>query len=163
MLAGAAVLLAANPATLTGFTDILTVASPARAADVRISFFFNRLDRHGTWVAYPRYGYVFVPAVGAGWRPYVDGHWVYTDRYGWYWESDEPFSWAVYHYGRWGYDPAYGWFWIPGNVWAPAWVTWRHGGGHIGWAPIGPYGDGYVYGTPDPSHGHSFPATPRRA
>ena len=51
MLAGAAVLLAADPATLTGVADVLTVARPAQAADMRISFFFNRLDRHGTWVA----------------------------------------------------------------------------------------------------------------
>jgi hypothetical protein len=90
--------------------------------------------------------YVFVPQVERGWRPYVRGHWVWTDEYGWYWASNEPFAWATYHYGRWGYDPEIGWFWVPGNVWAPAWVTWRRGGGHVGWAPIAPRGRGYALG-----------------
>lgn len=27
---------------------------------------------------------------------------------------------------------------MPGTVWAPAWVAWRSGGGHIGWAPLPP-------------------------
>ena len=29
---------------------------------------------------------------------------------------------------------------MPGVEWAPAWVYWREGGGHIGWAPCGPRG-----------------------
>ena len=28
--------------------------------------------------------------------------------------------------------------WIPGHEWAPAWVSWRHGGGFFGWAPLLP-------------------------
>ena len=64
---------------------------------------------------------------------------------GWAWASDESFGWAVYHYGRWGWSPAVGWMWVPGSIWAPAWVSWRYGGGYIGWAPLGPYGIGMGY------------------
>ena len=61
---------------------------------------------------------------------------------------EEPFAWAVYHYGRWDYDPGYGWFWVPGDTWAPAWVTWRYGGGTVGWAPIAPDRPGFAAGPP---------------
>ncbi|MFD2030415.1 DUF6600 domain-containing protein [Ancylobacter dichloromethanicus] len=106
--------------------------------------------QYGTWVEHPDYQYVFIPAdVGPGWRPYQEGRWVWTDAYGWYWESYEPFGWATYHYGRWGYDPAFGWFWVPGDTWAPAWVTWRRGGGRTGWAPVAPDRPGYAIGRPD--------------
>ena len=45
-------------------------------------------------------------------------------------------SWGVvtYHYGRWYEDPREGWVWVPGSTWAPAWVSWREGGGYCGWA-----------------------------
>jgi hypothetical protein len=36
------------------------------------------------------------------------------------------------------YDPVHTWVWIPGIEWAPAWVSWRVGGGYIGWAPLAP-------------------------
>ena len=28
--------------------------------------------------------------------------------------------------------------WIPGNEWAPAWVSWRSSNDYYGWAPLGP-------------------------
>jgi hypothetical protein len=62
---------------------------------------------------------------------------VWTD-YGWTWISDEPYGWATYHYGRWYLDPEYGWEWVPGNEWAPAWVSWQEGGDYVGWAPLPP-------------------------
>jgi hypothetical protein len=116
---------------------------------VRIDYFYDELDPYGEWVWHPRYGYVWSPgAVRDDWRPYTVGHWIYTNEYGWYWNSHEPFAWAVYHYGRWGYDPYYGWFWVPGDVWAPAWVTWRYSNEYVGWAPIGPGYGRYAYGLP---------------
>ena len=111
--------------------------------------FFNDLGQHGNWVRHPDFSYVWLPTrQGAGWRPYQEGRWIWTDAHGWYWESAEPFAWAVYHYGRWSYEPDYGWFWIPGDTWAPAWVTFRHGGGRIGWAAIAPERKGYAQGIP---------------
>jgi len=134
------------------------VSAPARprptpvvndAPSGTIDYFFNALAPYGYWVADPDYGYVFVPKRrGAGWRPYQQGQWVWTNDYGWYWESDEPFGWATYHYGRWDYNPDYGWFWVPGDEWAPAWVTFRVGRDAIGWAPIAPDSTGYAYGAP---------------
>jgi hypothetical protein len=114
-----------------------------------VGLFYDALARQGNWVRHPDYTYVWIPrGTGPGWRPYQEGRWVWTDDYGWYWESEEPFAWATYHYGRWDYDPDYGWFWVPGNVWAPAWVTWRFGPRNVGWAPIAPDRPGYAAGAP---------------
>jgi len=71
-------------------------------------------------------------------------------EYGNMWVSDAPYGWATYHYGRWTYNSYYGWVWLPGHEWAPAWVSWRSGGGYYGWAPMGPgYAPGGVYNYPD--------------
>jgi hypothetical protein len=99
--------------------------------------FYDDLSPYGNWVDYPSYGYVWVP-YEQGFRPYYNnGHWVYTN-YGWTWVSNYNWGWAPFHYGRWLYDDAYGWMWVPGYEWAPAWVSWRSGGGCYGWAPLGP-------------------------
>ncbi len=96
------------------------------------------LAAEGTWVEVGGYGRCWHPTgVAVEWRPYCYGHWVWTDC-GWYWASDEPWGWACYHYGTWVDDPGFGWVWVPGIEWAPAWVSWRVGGGYIGWAPLPP-------------------------
>jgi len=100
--------------------------------------FYDNLQPYGTWISDPDYGNVWVPDVEDGFRPYATrGHWVVTD-YGNTWVSDYPWGWATFHYGRWRFDDYYGWEWIPGHHWAPAWVSWRHGGGYYGWAPLTP-------------------------
>jgi hypothetical protein len=102
-------------------------------------YFHDDLQPYGDWVVTADFGRCFHPhAVAVGWRPYTLGHWVYTDANGWFWASDESFGWACYHYGRWVVDPRVGWVWVPGRVWAPAWVAWRHGTGVCGWAPLPP-------------------------
>jgi hypothetical protein len=104
-----------------------------------VGVFYDALAPYGTWISLQEYGQVWAPSgVPVGWRPYTDGRWVYTD-YGWTWVSDWEWGWAPFHYGRWTYVSAYGWVWIPGRVWAPAWVAWRHGPGWVGWAPLPPY------------------------
>jgi hypothetical protein len=100
-------------------------------------FFHQRLSPYGRWDTRAGYGEVWRPRVAAGWRPYTTGHWVYTD-YGWTWAADESWGWAPFHYGRWYQDADLGWGWVPGNVWAPAWVDWRNGGGYVGWAALPP-------------------------
>jgi len=103
-----------------------------------ISVFDGPLAVHGRWIDRAPYGRCWYPGyVASGWRPYSDGYWMWTD-YGWYWYSDEPWAWATYHYGRWVYDPYYGWIWAPGTEWGPSWVSWREGGGYVGWAPLPP-------------------------
>ena len=124
----------------------------ASAQEVRVSFrvFYDQLSPYGRWIAYPYYGYVWVPNVGPDFMPYAtDGYWEYTD-YGWTWVSDYSWGWAPFHYGRWDYDNNYGWFWVPDNEWGPAWVVWRKAEGYYGWAPMKPgitinvvYGKGY--------------------
>jgi hypothetical protein len=100
--------------------------------------FYDQLGDQGTWVQTDNYGYAFQPNVtDPNWAPYSDGHWVYADV-GWTWVSDEPWGWATYHYGRWINIDGTGWVWVPGYRWAPAWVSWRYGGGYCGWAPLPP-------------------------
>jgi Family of unknown function (DUF6600) len=120
-------------------------AAPADPAVAGVEYFHDQLSPYGRWVEREGYGVVWVPQVQAGWRPYTTGHWVYTDQ-GWAWVADEPWGWAAFHYGRWYYDSEIGWAWVPGTVWAPAWVAWRHGGGYLGWAPLGP-AVGFTFGA----------------
>jgi hypothetical protein len=102
--------------------------------------FYTRLEPHGAWRQTSDYGYVWQPNVAErsrSWRPYTNGRWVYTDA-GWTWYSEEPFGWATYHYGRWMRLRNVGWVWVPGNEWAPAWVSWRKSDDYVGWAPLPP-------------------------
>ncbi|MEP7070760.1 MAG: DUF6600 domain-containing protein [Verrucomicrobiota bacterium] len=117
------------------------IASGRREAEPRKSYnmFYEKLEPYGDWVETSDYGYVYHPreATGAQWRPYTNGKWAYTDA-GWTWISEEPFGWATYHYGRWTRLHNVGWVWVPGEEWAPAWVSWRKGSEFVGWAPLPP-------------------------
>ena len=112
--------------------------------------FFAELSRFGEWFETRDYGFVWQPmALGTNpaWRPYTRGRWVNSDQ-GWTWLSDEPFGWAVYHYGRWVLLAQHGWVWVPGDDWAPAWVSWRQNDDYLGWAPLPPetlYDEVYDY------------------
>ena len=104
------------------------------------STFYTQLEPHGAWLETNDYGYVWQPREAESsrsWRPYTNGRWVYTDA-GWTWISEEPFGWATYHYGRWTRLGGIGWVWVPGDQWAPAWVSWRKSNDYVGWAPLPP-------------------------
>jgi len=127
-----------------------------RYDDLDSSYFYDELEPYGIWVSYNPYGYVWIPRyVGYNWRPYSQGHWVWTD-YGWTWVSLERWGWIAFHYGRWGWDRRLGWFWVPDIVWGPAWVAWRWGDAHIGWAPLPP-GVDFVPGRGFGSHRWDIP------
>ena len=109
-------------------------------ANADYSTFYTRLEPQGEWRETSNYGYVWQPRVALesrDWRPYTFGRWVYTDA-GWTWISEESFGWATYHYGRWTRLRGIGWVWVPGNEWAPAWVSWRSSNDYVGWAPLPP-------------------------
>jgi hypothetical protein len=111
--------------------------NPAMAS---YSTFYRNLEPYGVWRETSNYGYVWQPREterSHGWRPYTNGRWVYTDA-GWTWVSEEPFGWATYHYGRWVRLRKIGWVWVPGDEWAPAWVSWRKSNDYVGWAPLPP-------------------------
>jgi hypothetical protein len=133
---------------LTMLAFVLPALPHARADDMSIDFFYNNLSG-GNWIEVSDYGYGWQPDLAVNdpnWRPYADGYWAYTDD-GWTWISYEDFGWATYHYGRWARLADYGWVWFPGSDldWGPAWVSWRTGGDHVGWAPLPPRGPGVVY------------------
>jgi hypothetical protein len=114
------------------------LTAPHARAQVSVNFFYNTLDPYGEWVQDPDYGYCWHPTgVDENWAPYTDGYWAYTDS-GWTWVSYEDYGGIVYHYGRWAHLPGEGWVWVPGNVWAPAWVSWRTNDDYVGWAPLPP-------------------------
>ena len=112
--------------------------------------FFAELSRFGEWFETRDYGFVWQPMTletNPEWRPYTRGRWVNSDQ-GWTWLSEEPFGWAVYHYGRWVLLAQHGWVWVPGDDWAPAWVSWRQNDTYLGWAPLPPetlYDEVYDY------------------
>jgi hypothetical protein len=111
---------------------------PPPVQDVSYQSFYDELSPYGNWINYPGYGYVWMPNAGPDFRPYAsNGNWIYTDA-GWTWASNYSWGWAPFHYGRWFYENGYGWMWLPGNEWAPAWVSWRGSGDYYGWAPLGP-------------------------
>lgn len=136
-----AALLAAAPAGIQ--LPFTASAVQAQEASVSFSVFFDQLRPHGIWVKHAKYKFVFCPKVDAKWRPYTNGRWIFIKDRGWYFDSREPFAWAVYHYGRWIDDDRVGWCWVPGNHWAPAWVSWRRSNDHVGWAPLPPENDGF--------------------
>lgn len=111
---------------------------PAPRVSAAVSLFWDDLAPFGDWVWIEVHGWVWIPAaVPSGWRPYTHGRWIYT-THGWTWASDWRWGWGPFHYGRWLWHPPHGWVWLPGDVWAPAWVAWRHGPGWVGWAPLPP-------------------------
>ncbi len=125
-------------------------------ASVDLGFFYDSLASYGNWIERPSYGWVWTPRdVSASWRPYQAGHWVWSDE-GWTWLTDEPYGWATYHYGRWYQDPEIGWAWVPGNDWAPAWVSWQEGNDYVGWAPLPPGANVNASYTPGPDNAPGY-------
>lgn len=104
---------------------------------------YEDLDEYGTWSSEPEYGYVWTPRrVAIGWSPYSFGRWVWVSPWGWTYVDDYAWGYAPFHYGRWAHVRNR-WCWVPGPrhvraVYAPALVGWRHGGGRVGWYPLGP-------------------------
>jgi hypothetical protein len=110
---------------------------PSTATEMAMRFFQDALRPYGEWIEISGYGSCWKPKVDARWMPYTLGHWGYSDA-GWTWISDEKFGGVVFHYGRWLHTSTDGWCWVPGLDWAGAWVSWRYGTEHIGWAPLPP-------------------------
>lgn len=125
-----------QPATTT-----VTTATPVVVQAPDLVQFRSALDPFGRWIDVPNHGLCWQPTVAIrdnGWRPYhSSGRWLHTNH-GWYWLSDYSWGWAAFHYGRWS-NSRYGWVWVPGYDWGPAWVSWRRGRDHIGWAPLPPH------------------------
>lgn len=126
-----------NPSTAGEFPRT-TATDVGVDANADYSVFYEQLEPHGTWFETQQFGAIWQPAeryTPVGWQPYTRGSWTYADV-GWTWVSTEPFGWATYHYGRWSNISNRGWCWIPGNQWAPAWVSWRTGSDFVGWSPL---------------------------
>jgi hypothetical protein len=117
--------------------------TPAPVESTSIETFHDELAPYGTWIDTPDQGRVWQPNVadvGEDFVPYATGGtWVYSDV-GWTFETEWVWGWAAFHYGRWFHHPYHGWVWRPDMIWGPAWVDWRIGREHVGWAPLPPAG-----------------------
>jgi hypothetical protein len=114
----------------------------------------EELEKNGFWRNMGVSGWIWIPNVQAGWRPYWNGQWAWT-TYGWTWVPNEGWGWAPFHYGSWDYSASLGWYWAPGTSWAPARVSWAVADGYVGWCPLGrndrpvaPWGDGRGHAVP---------------
>ena len=101
-----------------------------------LSAYSGTLDTSGSWEYQETYGYVWYPSVGVGWWPYCDGRWSFLGGFGWTWTGGPRWSYPTHHYGRWG-NNSNRWYWIPDRRWSPAWVSWAHAPGYVGWSPLG--------------------------
>jgi hypothetical protein len=138
LLSASLLIASCGPTTVIQSDSYHPAPAPAPVVEVSYQSFYDQLSPYGNWVNYPGYGYVWMPNAGPDFRPYAtNGNWIYTDA-GWTWASNYSWGWAPFHYGRWFFENGYGWIWIPGNEWAPAWVSWRGGNDYYGWAPLGP-------------------------
>jgi hypothetical protein len=108
----------------------------ARYLPEPITVYSGVLDRYGAWQYEQPYGYVWFPRVAPAWRPYHDGRWSFSASFGWIWVGGSRWSWPTHHFGRWGFARSR-WFWIPNRHWGPAWVSWVHAPGFVGWCPLG--------------------------
>ncbi len=113
------------------------VLKPSTPREMAMLFFEEALAPYGKWEEVPSLGACWKPKVDARWAPYTEGRWGFSEA-GWTWLSDEDFGSIVFHYGRWFRTAADGWRWVPGVDWAGAWVAWRYGTEHLGWAPLPP-------------------------
>jgi hypothetical protein len=104
---------------------------------------------HGEWIWNSLYGFVWKPNYGrkypgGDWQPYVHGSWSVFDNQ-LFWVPQEPWGWVPYHLGIWIWDKDVGWMWIPGDAFAPAWVTWEFFAGYHMWKPWSLYD--WYYGS----------------
>jgi hypothetical protein len=137
LLSACLLITSCGPTTVVQ-TESYQPAPAPPVEDLSYQSFYDQLSPYGSWINYPGYGYVWMPNAGPDFRPYsTNGNWIYTDA-GWTWASNYSWGWAPFHYGRWFYEGGYGWMWMPGNEWAPAWVSWRGSGDYYGWAPMEP-------------------------
>ena len=144
----------ASPATVTNVVVAqpapIIVQQPAQVAVAPVTVvappvtieYREALDPYGSWIEVPSHGWCWQPTLvrtDRHWQPYHSGgRWIHTNH-GWYWMSDYRWGHVAFHYGRWSRNSRYGWVWIPGSEWGPAWVSWRYGHGHVGWAPLPPH------------------------
>jgi hypothetical protein len=106
-------------------------------------------NQYGEWKWNSLYGYVWKPNWARNypdgdWQPYVHGSWSVFDNQ-LFWVPQEPWGWVPYHLGIWVWDKETGWMWIPGDAFAPAWVTWEFFAGYYMWKPWSLYD--WYYGS----------------
>ena len=84
-------------ALMLGIVAMIAPQKSDAQFSVNFQVFYDNLSPYGYWVDNPVYGYVWVPNVPRGFRPYAtNGHWIFTED-GWTWVSNYPWGWAPFH------------------------------------------------------------------
>lgn len=129
---------------------ITSIPEPIYKYPEAVVYFAQKYSNmYGEWVWNSLYGFVWKPYYsqkypGGNWQPYVHGSWSSFDNQ-LFWVPAEPWGWVPYHLGVWIWDKDVGWIWIPGDAFAPAWVTWEFFAGYHMWKPWSLYD--WYYGS----------------
>jgi len=106
----------------------------------RNTYYVSDLDRYGSYVHVAGYGQLWRPfGVSISWDPFGFGSWVYYPRYGYIWVSNYVWGWTPYRYGSWLYVRSHGWCWRPSRIythWNPHPVIVNAPGGYV--VPVAP-------------------------
>ena len=119
------------------------IPKPIQKMPKAVFYFAQKYSNtYGEWLWDDMYGYVWRPYFNdvlpwGNWSPYHYGHWRELNGQ-MFWVPQESWGWVPYHLGLWTWNKNKGWVWIPGNAFAPAWVTWEffHGRGFYALNPL---------------------------
>src|SRR5262249_33598565 len=74
------------------------------------------LYAYGSFFNVAGYGSLWRPFYASfGWSPFADGSWVFYPRFGYVWVSPYPWGWVPFRYGSWVFVNNRGWCWRAGN------------------------------------------------
>ncbi len=93
-----------------------TAAAPSQSGPETGSPAWSDLDANGSWYNVPGQGYVWSPfeASDAGWDPYGCGNWMAYPQYGYTFVPCDNWGFLPYSCGSWNFFNGFGWGWAPG-------------------------------------------------
>jgi hypothetical protein len=101
----------------SGYSTVSSYGYPAGYA-----YGYPDLYAYGSFFNVAGYGYLWRPfSVSFGWSPFADGSWVLYPRFGYVWVSPYPWGWVPFRYGSWVFVNNRGWCWRGGhnfNTWS---------------------------------------------
>jgi hypothetical protein len=87
-----------------------------RRYDDRYAYGYYDLYRHGSFYHHHHHGWIWRPFhVSLHWDPFGFGSWLWYPRHGYVWVSPYPWGWTPYHHGSWIFVHGRGWCWRGGG------------------------------------------------
>jgi FecR protein len=140
-----------------------TAAPPSQSGPESGSPAWSDLDANGSWYDIPGQGYMWSPfeASNPGWDPYGCGNWMAYPQFGYTFVPCDNWGFLPYSCGSWGFFNDFGWGWSPGVGGCNPW--WNSLGYYPGPRFRGSFPPGYriphrpVMPRGGASPGHPFP------